>query len=46
MGTAGGIKTTTVAVLLLSPTVATAVTVRVQKMPADSHLAEEDIMIG
>ena len=27
-------------------TLGTAVTVRVQKMPADSHLAEEDIMIG
>ena len=27
-------------------TLGTAVTVRAQKMPADSHLAEEDIMIG
>ena len=27
-------------------TLGTAVTVRVQKMPSDSHLAEEDIMIG
>ena len=27
-------------------TLGTAVTVRAQKMPANSHLAEEDIMIG